>query len=268
MGGGAGGVRSQLLEGTVQHRRSKATKYSLEHTVFYFALDLDELDEVTHRVPLVRRNRGGLVSFWDADHLPAGPGGIATEVRAHLRAQGIEPEGWQITLVTNLRILGYVFNPASFYLCRDRDGQLRVVIVEVHNTHGERHLYTLRPEPTERRSFSASMDKDFYVSPFIDAGGRYNVTVRDEPDGLAIGINLRQGGELVLATSLVLARRPLSTRSLAWMLVRHPLITHGTIAMIHWHALRLFRRGVRFHPHGAGRPGGVPMAVGSGKEAR
>ena len=24
-----------------------------------------------------------------------------------------------MTLVTNLRALGYVFNPASFYLCRD-----------------------------------------------------------------------------------------------------------------------------------------------------
>ena len=58
------------------------------------------------------------------------------------------------------------------------------------------------------------MDKDFYVSPFIGSEGRYHVTVRDEPDGLRIGINLRQGRELVLATSLVLARRPLSTRGL------------------------------------------------------
>ena len=45
--------------------------------------------------------------------------------------------------MTNLRVLGYVFNPASFYLCRDADGLLQIVIVEVHNTHGERHLYTL-----------------------------------------------------------------------------------------------------------------------------
>jgi DUF1365 family protein len=112
------------------------------------------------------------------------------------------------------------------------------------------------------------MDKEFYVSPFISTGGRYQVTVRDEPDGLRIGINLRQEGELVLATSLVLERRPLSTRSLAWMLVRHPLITQGTIAMIHWHALRLFRRGVRFHPHGTGRGRHLPPAVASAEEAR
>lgn len=259
-------MRSHLLEGSVRHRRSKTTSYALEHAVFYFALALDELDEVTRRVPLIRRNRGGLVSFWDADHLPAGARDIAPEIRAHLQAHGLEPEGWEITLVTNLRVLGYVFNPASFYLCRDGSGQLQVVIVEVHNTHGERHLYTLRPAGEAHESFAASMDKAFYVSPFISSAGQYHVTVRDDPDGLQIGINLRQEGELVLATSLVLVRRPLSTRSLAWMLVRHPLITHGTIAMIHWHALRLFRRGVRFHPHGGGRPH-RPMAVGSGEEA-
>jgi hypothetical protein len=178
----------------------------------------------------------------------------------------MEPDQWQITLVTNLRVLGYVFNPASFYLCRDGDGRLEAVIVEVHNTHGERHLYTLRPAGGNGEAFSASMDKEFYVSPFISSEGRYQVTVRDEPGGLRIGINLRQDGELVLATSLVLARRPLTTRSLAWMLVRHPFITHGTIAMIHWHALRLFRRGVRFHPHGGGRQRPAPMAVRSGEE--
>lgn len=260
-------MRSHLLEGSVRHRRSKTTSYALKHAVFYFALDLDELDEVTRRVPLIRRNRGGLVAFWDADHLPDGASAIAPEVRAILRGHGLEPDGWQITLVTNLRVLGYVFNPASFYLCRDGNGLLQVVIVEVHNTHGERHLYTLLPTGAEREAFAASMDKEFYVSPFISSEGRYHVTVRDEPDALRIGINLRQERELVLATSLVLVRRPLSTRTLVWMLVRHPLITHGTIAMIHWHALRLFRRGVRFHPHGAGRRRPLPMAVRSGEEA-
>ena len=260
-------MRSHLLEGTVRHRRTRPTGYALEHAVFYFALNLDELDEVTRRIPIIRRNRRGLVAFRDADHLPAGARDVAHDVRAHLRRQGVEPDGWQITLVTNLRVLGYVFNPASFYLCRDESGALRVVIVEVHNTHGERHLYTLLSADADRVPFSASMEKDFYVSPFITTQGQYHVTVRDEDRGLRIGLNLRHEGALVLTTSLVLQRRPLSTRSLVWMLVRHPFITHGTIAMIHWHALRLFRRGVRFHPHGGGRRRPSPLTVGSGEEA-
>ncbi|MEO8462551.1 MAG: DUF1365 family protein [Chloroflexota bacterium] len=33
------------------------------------------------------------------------------------------------------------------------------------------------------------------------------------------------------------------------MLFRHPFVTHKTIALIHWHALRLWLRGARWIPH-------------------
>jgi len=54
-------------------------------------------------------------------------------------------------------VFGHVFNPASFYLCRDGAGDLRAVVVEVHNTHGERHLYTLRPREGGALTFLAAM---------------------------------------------------------------------------------------------------------------
>ena len=63
-------MTSHLLVGKVQHRRSRPVSYGLEHDVFYAALDLDELDEVTGRSRLIRRNRRGLAEFRDADHLP------------------------------------------------------------------------------------------------------------------------------------------------------------------------------------------------------
>lgn len=150
--------------------------------------------------------------------------------------------------MTNLRVFGYVFNPASFYLCRDRDGELGVVIVEVHNTHLERHLYTLR-RASDRPDFEASMDKDFYVSPFIEMVGRYTVRVRDEPSRLRITINEDQDASLLLHTSLDLRRIRLTDRTLARMLVRHPFVTQRTIGLIHWHAFRLWRRGAPFHRH-------------------
>jgi DUF1365 family protein len=90
------------------------------------------------------------------------------------------------------------------------------------------------------------MDKEFFVSPFIEMDARYSVHVRDEPADLRIAINERQGGEPLLSTSLVLRRVRLTDRSLVRMLVRHPLVTHKTMAAIHWHALRLWLRGARF----------------------
>jgi DUF1365 family protein len=243
-------MRSHLVEGTVRHRRARPIEYALEHDVFYLALDLDELDEVDRRIRLISRNRRNVVEFRDADHWPQPASDLRRSVLDHLRAEGEDPGGWRITLVTNPRVLGYVFNPASFYLCRDRAGVLRVVVVEVHNTpHLERHLYTLR-SGTPGPRFVASMDKDFYVSPFIDMDGRYTVHVQDDPSRLRIAINERQDGAPLLATSLVLERRPLTDRSLLRMLLRHPLSTQRTVGLIYLHAWRLWRRGVPFQRHG------------------
>lgn len=242
-------MNSHLLEGKVTHRRTRPFTYQLDHAVFYFALDLGELDEATRALKLVSRNRRNILAFRDGDHLDPPARDLPAAIRQHLRERGVEPDGWQVTLVTSLRVFGYVFNPASFYLCRDAAGELKVVIVEVHNTHGERHLYTLQ---TERKGawHVASMAKDFYVSPFIDMEGRYAVRVRDDVEGLRIAIDESQDGETVLHTSLVLARVRLTDRAVARMLVRYPFVTHKTIGAIHLHAWRLWRRGARFHRHG------------------
>ena len=265
---------SHLLEGRVRHRRLQPFGYALDHAVWYAALDLDELDAVDDRLRLLSRNRRNVTVFRDSDHLPEPARDLAIDLRRHLAGKGIDAAGWQITLVTNVRVLGYVFNPASFFLCRDREGALAVVVVEVHNTHGERHLYTLRAVDADADAavdadadgsgsgsglepgpFRAGMDKAFYVSPFLGMEGRYAVHVRDEQDRLTIAINERQGDQPVLTTSLVLRRRPLTDRALLRLLLRHPLVTWTTIGLIHGHALRLWLRGARFHRHGdATRP--------------
>jgi DUF1365 family protein len=242
-------MRSHLLEGKLRHRRSNPIDYALEHSVYYAALDLAELDEVTRSTRLIGRNRRNVLEFRDADHWTTPATDIRETVLAHLREQGEDPTGWRIMLVTNLRVLGYVFNPASFYLCRDAEGVLRVVVIEVHNTHLERHLYTLRPEAPGRK-FTASMEKDFYVSPFIDMEGRYTFHVQDDPGSLRIAINERKDDAPVIATSLVLTRRRLSDRMVVRLLLRHPLMTQRTMALIHVHAWRLWRRGVKFRRHG------------------
>ncbi|MGZ6294894.1 MAG: DUF1365 domain-containing protein [Candidatus Limnocylindrales bacterium] len=242
-------MSSYLLEGKVRHRRTRPFRYDLEHDVWYLALDLAELDDVARQSRLVRRNRRGVLTFRDADHLPTPATDLPLDLRAHLRTEGVSPEGWSVTLVTTLRVLGYTFNPASFFLCRDEQGTLRVVVVEVHNTFGERHLYTLR-SARAGGPFEATMDKRFFVSPFIDMTGRYAVHVRDDASGLRIAINERQDGQPLLSTSLVLRRTPLTDRALLRLLLRNPLVTYKTIALIHWHALRLWLRGAPFLRHG------------------
>lgn len=243
-------MRSQLLRGKVRHTRFRPKRYQLEHDVFYFAIDLDELDQLERFGRLVGRNRRAIFELRDADHLKPPSTDLVADFRRHLAASGIDLGGGRVTLVANLRTLGHVFNPASFWLCRDAQDRLAAVVVEVHNTYRERHLYTLRPE-RDGSTFTAQMDKDFYVSPFIGPEGRYRVTVRESRRGLAIGINERQDGEPLLATSLNLTRLPLTARSVVRLLLGNPLVTYKTVAFIHIHAFRLWLRGVPFRRHSA-----------------
>jgi hypothetical protein len=252
-------MRSHLLAGKVRHRRSSPFVYEFEQDVWYFALDLDEIDEVASRLRLVSRNRRNVLTFRDDDHMLPPAASLAESVREHLSSNGVDPADWRILLVTNLRILGHVFNPASFYLCRDASGELRVVIVEVNNTHGERRLYTLWPE---RRGdeHKASMAKDFYVSPFIDMDAGYTVRTWDRPKELRIAINETEHGTPVLTASLVLRRLPATNRVVGRLLLRHPFVTLKTVGAIFWHALRLWLKGAAFHRHGEARVNGTSGA--------
>src|SRR3954447_23688994 len=177
-------MRSHLLDGVVEHRRAGGVSYALRHRVWYLALDLDEVGVVSRRVGLLRRNRPGLVEIRDADHWLPPAADLRASVLEHLRAEGVDPQGWHVTLVAYPRVLGHVFNPASFFLCRDATGDLRTVVVEVHNTHEERHLYTVHGGSGDR--VRGSMAKAFCVSPFIGMEATYTVTVDERSDSLRI----------------------------------------------------------------------------------
>ena len=209
-------MRSHLLEGWSATAGPGRSCTRLEHDVYYVALDLDELDEVDRVAPA---RSGGTApepasvprrAITSSRRRPT----CATAFLDHLRAEGEDPDGWQITLVTNLRVFGYVFNPASFYLCRDADGVLRVVVVEVHNTHGERHLYTLRPRDGGSDTFVATMDKAFYVSPFIEMRGRlHGPGPRRAVTAAHLASTSTRPRASLLHASLDLARRPLTDRT-------------------------------------------------------
>ena len=82
---------------------------------------------------------------------------------------------------------GYVFNPASFFLCRDARWH-----AADRGRRGPQHARRAPPvhAPPPRsglgQTFVAAMDKAFYVSPFIEVRGGYAVRVRDEPARLRI----------------------------------------------------------------------------------
>ncbi|KAG0133834.1 hypothetical protein HOY82DRAFT_248736 [Tuber indicum] len=102
---------------------------------------------------------------------------------------GIDPSLYPyIYLVTTPRFFGYSFNPVSYYYLYSPQQELKLVVLEVLNTFGERHLYLLHadnpsnPAPRKGYTFAGEMEKTFHISPFNHRSGSYNIQVRDPLD--------------------------------------------------------------------------------------
>jgi uncharacterized protein len=89
-------------------------------------------------------------------------------------------------MAANARAFGYCFNPISVFWCFDRDRSLAGVIVEVHNTYGDRHAYLVHPDERGR----ARVDKELYVSPFHGTDGWYDISVPVPVDDLLVAVGL------------------------------------------------------------------------------
>lgn len=237
-------LRSRLLVGRVMHRRMRHASYAFTHRVWYVAMDLDELEEMAMR-PLLAYQQPALLELRDGDHLRRPGLGLRASVAAHLREANASLEAARVTLVTYPRVAGYVFNPVSFYLCHDEAGMLRHVIAEVSNTHGGREVYDFFPE-TAGEVFRSSADKRMYVSPFIGPEARYELAVTESTDRLTVTIREYEDGVEALFARVELTPRPLTRRNLLGALALDPLVPLKTIALIGWHAARLWWSGVKW----------------------
>ncbi|MEO9177225.1 MAG: DUF1365 domain-containing protein [Gaiellales bacterium] len=250
-------MRSCLYVGRLRHERSAPRRNAFSYPVFSFLLDLDEVDGLVER-GLFAHNRRGLVELRDSDHFD-GPGGLRAGVEAFCATHGLDARGLRIEVLTQLRLFGYVFNPVSFYWCRDAAGVLVCVVAEVHNTFGERHSYLLRPEapPDPDGRVHMSADKAFHVSPFMGLEGRYLFELDAEPAGLmCVRIDEERRGERFFQAVLAAHRVELDRGSLARTLARRPLQTVQVSALIRLQALHLMAKRVPFQrkpPFEAGR---------------
>ena len=97
-----------------------------------------------------------------------------------------------------------------------------------------------------------SMAKAMHVSPFLPMVLRYDWMLTAPGERLALTVDVADAAGVVLATSLVMRRRPLTRRSMARLLLRHPPMSLAVLGGIHWQAFLLWRKGTPYHRR---RPG-------------
>jgi DUF1365 family protein len=128
-----------LYECNIMHRRVKPNQNRFDYRVFMLSFDLCELPKKT----FLGINRFNLFSLLDKDHIDLGkPGGIRPNLMAWFLEHRIDcPKDARIQLITLPRVLGYTFNPVSFYYVRANDNTPLFAVAEVCNTYHEMKLY-------------------------------------------------------------------------------------------------------------------------------
>jgi DUF1365 family protein len=154
-----------------------------------------------------------------------------------------DPSIERVLMLTQPRVLGYVFNPVSFYWCYRGDDSLACVVAELNNTFGER-----LPEVLRGPALRYEHRKRLHVSPFFGLDHSYEYAFSQPDDEVWARIHVRDDdGARPLTAVLHGRRRELTNRSLGSLLLRHPVQPLQVIALIHFEALRLWRKRVPFH---------------------
>lgn len=244
------GVSSKILYADVMHKRLFPKVNQFRYGVYYLAFDISNPDELSDG-RLFGVDRWGLTSFYQKDHGPCDGSSLMewamSLVEEFSPGLGIE----QVKLVAMPRILGYGFNPVSFWLCLDGDGHLKSVIAEVHNTFGERHVYFCRKEDGSPIDEADKMEalKQFHVSPFLERNGRYRFRFDYQEGQFSVWIDYYdEDGRKQLLTSLSgeFCENTRGNRLLAFF--KCPLVTIKTIMLIHYQALKLVLKGIKYIP--------------------
>jgi predicted NAD/FAD-binding protein/DUF1365 family protein len=236
--------RPGRFETTIRHTRRTPFRRSFEHRSTFWLVDLDDLPD-----------HGLLARFEARDHLGSPERSLRANVESFLADNGVSlgdgARPGTILMAAHPRSLGHCFNPISIFWCFDDAGRQAGVVVEVHNTYGDRHAYLVHPDEQGR----AQTDKAMYVSPFHGVDGSYDVAVPLPTDRLHVAVTLRghdgdAHGKAPFSASLTGTRTDIPVRRTLGAALR------GS-ALIRAHGIWLWARRLPIRPRPRHRQEGV-----------
>jgi DUF1365 family protein len=239
---------TSLVKTVVYHKRYTPAIHHFSHKIFYIALNINAF-----KTPPVSRffsiNSWNLFSIFLKDYGFQTITDAKTYVMETLSSFKIDTNSvTNIVLLTLPRVLGYVFNPVSFWLCLNQDEELIAVYVEVNNTFGERHGYVCCGDLNQPISKNQiiTRNKVFHVSPFCQVEGYYEFRFDMSSQKINIDINYLKKNDPIITTSIRGKRTPFLDKNLLKYFFIYPFQTLKVIFLIHYHAFLLWFKKVAY----------------------
>ena len=251
-------LASGIYTGTVRHRRFSPKANHFVYKVFMVYLDLQELEQVFSRSRLWSSKSFNLAWFKRSDYLDGDNSTSLYDSVVDLVAErtGKRPDG-PIRMLTNLRYFGFIINPITCYYCFSQDGsRLESIVAEVTNTpwcNRIQYVLTVSDEQKNSDKQKFLFAKDMHVSPFQPMDLEYAWKGKTPADDLLIHLDVIRGTDTVLDATLVLERQEMTAKIMNMYLLSYPLMTIKVFIGIYWQALKLFLKGISYHPNPHGK---------------
>ncbi|MGQ4001420.1 DUF1365 domain-containing protein [Francisellaceae bacterium CB300] len=261
-------VKNFILSSKVFHKRHHPKVNSFNYRSYYIVLDMLDSNRSpcnNSKPKLFSFNKFNIFSFYDKDYGKRDGSKSVNWATNLLVENNLKYDN--IKLMTMPRIFGYLFNPVSFWLCYHQN-KLIAVIAEVNNTFKETHSYICHKNGnaiTYKCWFEAK--KVFHVSPFYQRQGSYKFNFKihedlnssvslskcnDESENSnsknQIIINYYDNDELQLGTAITAINKPLSSKNLIKEFIRSPLLTFKVVYLIHWQAIKIVFKRIKYVP--------------------
>jgi DUF1365 family protein len=265
-------LTSSIYSAKVMHHRLAPKKHSFWYNVFMFYIDLDEIEMLDKKLRWFSYNEFNLFSFRDKDHLQlelkaerqktkgerspisnlTSHISVKQQITTYLKSHKVEIGNGKIMLLTNLSVMGYNFNPVSFYFCFDENNHPLCAVAEISNTYREMKMFFFGKDELDGNAFKLRIQKHFYVSPFIDLDDSFdfNLTIPTEKLDIKIDDFDKEGNRFFIST-LKGVKSALTNAIMLRYFFSVPMIPLRVMGLIHWQAFKLWIKKIKYHPKAA-----------------
>ncbi len=235
----------KIVRSVTYHGRYGEIKNKFKYNLDCILLPISE--KCITETRLFSRNKNNIICLKDKDY-GAGGTNAYNWLSGIAKDYNIDISDCTIWLFTQPRVLGYAFNPVSFWFFVNKKDNLIAVIAEVNNTFGDKHSYIcfhddFRPIAKDDRLQSR---KVFHVSPFQEIEGQYTFRFYFSYNRIGVWIDYRRGEHDGLYASITGQCEIMSDWSLLRMFLRYPIGSLRVFALIHWQALKLAFKGAKY----------------------
>ncbi len=227
------------------HHRYQPKERKFKYSFIWFGIDLKNIPKNM----FFSHNKFNLFTFKESDYFydieNNSSDGLTVRIKKYVKRLNPSLTIDNIYLVSQVRTLGYLFNPISLYFCYDEQNQSQCAIAEVENTFRERKLYYI---PKSGKKFNSQMPKEFYVSPFLELNHDFRFNLTEPSEKINLIISNYKNKELIFSGIAWGKSQLINSKNLLTGFFRIPFSPLKVIFLIHFQAVLLFFSRLKYYP--------------------